>query len=174
MSRAPFNNLKLRQAVAYAIDKEAITIATLEGAGSPAVGPMAPTEATANTELVGYPYNPEKAKQLLAEAGYAEGELTVGLWAYPARANLPPTAVAIQDMLGDIGINVEVRIAQYDPMAPDVLSGNYDMFLISRSHTIDTDDPEGFLAQTTPALDLTTWTGSATRISMPCWLRRVQ
>jgi peptide/nickel transport system substrate-binding protein len=144
MSRAPFNDLKVRQAVAYAIDKESIVIATLEGAGSAAIGPMAPTEGWANAELTGYPYDPEKAKQLLAEAGYAEGELTVGLWTYPTRANLPTTAVAIQDMLSQVGINVEIRIAQYDPMAPDVLAGNYDMFIISRSHVTDNYDPEGF------------------------------
>lgn len=145
-SRAPFDDLRVRQAVAYAIDKEAIVIATLEGAGSAAVGPMAPSEVWANSELAGYPYDPDKARQLLGEAGYAEGQLTVGLWTYPTRANLPPTAVAIQDMLGKIGINVEIRIAQYDPMEPDVLSGNYDMFIISRSHVTDNYDPEGFFS----------------------------
>lgn len=144
MSRAPFNDVRVRQAVAYAIDKEAIVIATLEGAGSAAVGPMAPSEVWTNSDLSGYPYDPDKARQLLAEAGIAEGQLTVGLWTYPTRANLAPTAVAIQNMLGKVGINAEIRIAQYDPMEPDVLSGNYDMFIISRSHVTDNYDPEGF------------------------------
>ena len=74
------------------------------------------------------------------------GELTVRLWTYPARANLPLTAVAIQDMLGKVGINAEIKIAQYDPMVPDVLAGNYDMFIISRNHALDTYDPQGFFA----------------------------
>jgi peptide/nickel transport system substrate-binding protein len=70
----------------------------------------------------------------------------VGLWSYPARANLPLSAIAIQDMLADVGVNAEVRIAQYDPMAPDVLAGNYDMFIISRNHVLDSFDPEGFFS----------------------------
>lgn len=144
MSRPPFNDLKVRQAVAYALDRQAIVDATLEGVGAPAVGPISPSEGWVNKELVGHPFNPDKAKELLAEAGYEEGELTVGLWTYPTRANLPLTALAIQDMLADVGITVEIRLAQYDPMEPDVLAGNYDMFIISRNHVLDSYDVEGF------------------------------
>jgi peptide/nickel transport system substrate-binding protein len=146
MSRPPFDDVRVRQAVAYALDKQAIVDATLEGVGAPAVGPMSPSEVWVNADLEGYPYNPDKARELLAEAGYEEGELTVGLWTYPARANLPLTAVAMQDMLADVGVNAEVRLAQYDPLEPDVLSGNYDMFIISRNHAVDNYDPEGFFS----------------------------
>jgi peptide/nickel transport system substrate-binding protein len=145
-SKAPFKDVKVRQAVSYAIDKEAIVLATLEGVGSPAVGPMAPSEVWTNSELKGYPYDPEKAKALLAEAGIKEGELTVSLWTYPTRANLPTSAVAIQNMLSKIGINVEIRVAQYDAMEADVLAGKEDMFIISRSHVTDNYDPEGFFS----------------------------
>ena len=107
---------------------------------------MAPTEKWANTELAGYPYDPEKAKALLAEAGYEPGQLTVRLWTYPARANLPLSAVAIQDMLSQVGINVEIKIAQYDPMVPDVLAGKFDMFIVSRNHANETYDPAGYFA----------------------------
>jgi peptide/nickel transport system substrate-binding protein len=146
MSRPPFNDLRMRQAVAYAIDREAIVIATLEGIATPGVGPISPPEAWVNPDLAGYPYNPDMARQLLAEAGYAEGELTVGLWTYPDRPYLPTSAVAIQGMLADVGINVEVRVAQYDPMIPDVTAGNFDMFLASRNHVLDNFDPEGFFS----------------------------
>lgn len=146
MSRPPFDDLKVRQAVSYALDRQAIVEATLEGVASPAVGPISPSEVWVNSELAGYPYDPEKAIALLTEAGYEKGELTVSLWSYSTRANLPLTAIAIQDMLGKVGINVEVRIAQYDAMEPDVLSGNYDMFIISRNHVLDSYDPEGFLS----------------------------
>jgi peptide/nickel transport system substrate-binding protein len=146
MSRPPFDDVKVRQAVAYALDKQAIVDASLEGVGSPAVGPMAPSEGWANKDLAGYPYSPDKAKELLAEAGYAEGDLTVGLWTYPSRANLPLTALAIQDMLGDVGINVEIRLAQYGALEADVLGGNYDMFIVSRNHALDNYDVEGFLS----------------------------
>ncbi len=144
LSRPPFDDVRVRQAFAYAIDKEAIVFATLEGAGTAAIGPISFTEGWVNDELVGYPYNPDMARQLLADAGYEEGELTVGLWTYPTRSNLPLTALAIQEMLADVGVNVEIRLAQYDPMVPDVFAGNYDMFIISRNHVLDSYDPEGF------------------------------
>jgi peptide/nickel transport system substrate-binding protein len=145
MSRPPFDNLKVRQAVAHAIDKPAIIDATLEGVAAPAIGVISPSEVWVNSDLKAYEYNPDKAKQLLAEAGYKEGELTVNLWTYPARANLPLTALAIQDMLSKVGVKVEIRVAQYDVLEPDVLSGNYDMFIISRNHVLDNYDIEGFL-----------------------------
>ncbi len=145
-SAKPFSDLKLRQAVAYALDKAAIVDATLEGVGAPAVGPISPLEKWVNSDLAGYPYDPEKAKALLAEAGYEPGKLTVRLWTYPARANLPLSAVAIQDMLSKVGINAEIKIAQYDPMLPDVTAGKYDMFIVSRNHALDTYDPQGFFS----------------------------
>ena len=145
LSRPPFDNLKVRQAVSYALDRQAIVDATLEGVASPAVGPISPSEVWVNKDLKGYPYDPEKAIALLTEAGYEKGALTVSLWTYSTRANLPLTAIAIQDMLGKVGINVEVRVAQYDAMEPEVLAGNYDMFIISRNHVLDSYDPEGFL-----------------------------
>ena len=146
MSRPPFDDLKVRQAVAYAIDKQAIVDATLEGVASPAVGAISPSEVWVNSDLKGYEYNPDMAKQLLAEAGYEEGELSIGLWTYSTRANLPLTALAIQDMLSKVGVNAEIRVAQYDAMEPDVLAGNYDMFIISRNHVLDNYDPEGFFS----------------------------
>jgi peptide/nickel transport system substrate-binding protein len=118
----------------------------LEGVASPAVGAISPSEVWVNSDLKGYEYNPDMAKQLLAEAGYEEGELSIGLWTYSTRANLPLTALAIQDMLSKVGVNAEIRVAQYDAMEPDVLAGNYDMFIISRNHVLDNYDPEGFFS----------------------------
>lgn len=144
MSRPPFNDLLVRQAVAYAIDKQAIVDATLEGVASPAVGPISPAEAYINSDLAGYPFNVDKAKELLAQAGITAGQLNISIWTYPDRANLPLTAIAIQGMLAKIGINAEIRIGPYDPLLKDVLAGNYDMFIMSRNHVLDNYDPSGF------------------------------
>jgi peptide/nickel transport system substrate-binding protein len=146
-SRPPFDDVRVRQAVQYAIDKQAIVAAILEGIGAPAIGPF-PSQESAwfNTDLQGYAFDPEKAKVLLAEAGYDPGELTVNLWAYPTRAELPPMAVAVQKMLADVGVVSEVRIADFNTLNPDVLAGNYDLFFVSRGHLLDTYDPEGFLS----------------------------
>jgi peptide/nickel transport system substrate-binding protein len=99
-----------------------------------------------NPGLRGYNYDPERAKALLAEAGYAEGQLNISIWAYSERPELPTIALAIQDMLKKIGVAAEVRVAPYASMEADVLGGSYDLFLLSRGYLVDVYDPEGFLA----------------------------
>lgn len=144
-SQGPMSDLLVRRAVLHAIDKQAIVDAVLEGVGTPAAGPFAPNEAWVNTDLTPNTFDPELAKSLLAEAGYAEGQLQLNLWTYPTRANLPPTAVAVQQMLTNVGIAAEVRIAPYNVLEPAVLAGDFDIFIVSRNHLLDNYDPEGFL-----------------------------
>ncbi|MEZ4705703.1 MAG: ABC transporter substrate-binding protein [Caldilineaceae bacterium] len=143
--QGPLSELLVRRAVLHAIDKRALVDAVLEGVGTPAAGPFAPNEVWVNPDLTPDTYDPEQSKALLAEAGYAEGALAINLWTYPSRANLPPTAVALQQMLSDVGIAAEVRIAPYNALEPDVLAGNFDIFIVSRNHLLDNYDPEGFL-----------------------------
>jgi peptide/nickel transport system substrate-binding protein len=145
-SRPPFSDVRVRRAVQHAIDKKAIVTAVLEGIGQSAVGPFPTAErAWANAALKGYAYDPQRARTLLAEAGYRPGDLKLALWAYPARAEFVPMAEAVQKMLRDVGVVVDVRVAPYETLAPDVLAGRYDMFLLSRGHLVDVYDPEGFL-----------------------------
>lgn len=145
-SSGPLADVLLRQAVLHAIDKQAIVDAILEGVDSPAASAFAPTEGWFNTDLSPATYDPDLARELLGEAGYEEGELTLRIWTYPSRVELPPISVAIQEMLSDIGINSEVRVAQYSALEGDVLGGNYDIFVLSRGHLLDNYDPEGFLS----------------------------
>ena len=141
-----FSDLNVRKAAHHAVDKDAIVASVLEGVGAPAVGPFAPSEAWVNPDLVPYEYDPERSKELLAEAGYAEGEAKVALWTYPSRAEFPAMAVAMHEMLNDGGFSTEIRLAPWGALVDDVFAGNYDMFLVSRGHLIDAYDPEGFLA----------------------------
>ncbi len=143
--RGPLTNVLVRRAVLHAIDKQALVASVLEGVGAAAAGPFAPNEVWVNPDLSADTFDPEKAKALLAEAGIAEGALTINLWTYPTRSNLPPAAVAIQQMLTDVGLGAEVRIAPYNTLEPLVREGNYDIFIVSRGHLLDNYDPEGFL-----------------------------
>jgi len=143
--QGPMSDLRVRGAVLHAIDKQALVDAVLEGVGAPAAGPFAPNEVWVNPDLTADTYDPDQAKALLAEAGYGEGQLQLNLWTYPTRANLPPTAVALQQMLTNVGIAAEVRIAPYNALESDVLAGNFDIFIVSRNHLLDNYDPEGFL-----------------------------
>lgn len=142
---SPLSDVRVRRAVLHAIDKEAIVTAVLEGVGEVAVGPFSPNEPWFNEALPSETYNPEEAKRLLAEAGYAENELVLRLWAYPARAELPPTTTLLQDMLAQVGIVADVRIAEYNALEPRVLEGDFDIFIVSRGHLLDNYDPEGYL-----------------------------
>ena len=141
-----FSDLNVRRAAQHAIDRQAIVDSVLEGAGDPAVGPFAPSEAWVNHELVEYEFDPQRSIDLLAESGYAEGELNVSLWTYPSRAEFPPMSVAIHEMLNDGGFSAEIRLAPWGALVDDVFAGNYDMFLVSRGHLIDAYDPEGYLS----------------------------
>jgi len=141
----PMADVNVRRAVLQAIDKEAIVAAVLEGVGQAAVGPFANNEAWVKLDLPQKSYDPEAAKATLANAGYEEGEVNLRIYTYNSRPSLPPTAIVMQDMLSQVGFNVEVRIASYGIVEADVLEGDFDIFIVSRGHSIDTYDPEGFL-----------------------------
>ena len=143
--KEPFTDVRVRQAIQSAIDVDAIANAILEGAVAPGIGPFSPTAAWAPAGAQAITRDLDKATGLLADAGIEPDSLTVGLWAYPSRPELPDVAVAIQSMLGEVGINVEVRVADYAALEPDVLAGNFDMMLVSRSYVVDVNDPIAYL-----------------------------
>ncbi|MGE5590929.1 MAG: ABC transporter substrate-binding protein [Bacillota bacterium] len=69
-----FQDVRVRQALLYAVDREAMIKNVLKGYGTIATGPIAPLQKTYYTsDVQQYPYDPEKAKQLLAEAGWTPG-----------------------------------------------------------------------------------------------------
>src|SRR5690625_3181254 len=78
MREGPFTEKAARQAVNYAIDKQTLVEDVLQGTADVASGPIAPAFAWAyNEDLVPYPYDPERARELLEEAGYDGEAVTV-------------------------------------------------------------------------------------------------
>lgn len=144
-ARAPLSDVRVRQAIQAAIDAEAIAGAVLGGNGAPASGPFNDNWPWAPEGAEPIKQDLDKAKALLAEAGIAEGSLTLQLWTYPSRAELPDVAVAVQEMLKKVGIAVEIRVADYAALEGDALAGNYDMMLASRNQLSDVGDPISFL-----------------------------
>ncbi|MDA0260711.1 MAG: ABC transporter substrate-binding protein [Proteobacteria bacterium] len=71
--KPPFADKRVRQAANYALNKDAMVGQLLGGLGKPASQPAVPTTFGYNSDLKPYPYDPEKAKRLLAEAGYPNG-----------------------------------------------------------------------------------------------------
>ena len=103
---APFDNKLVRQAVNMAINKERV-VRIVNGRGVIANQPLPPAMPAYDTAFEGYPYDPEKAKQLLAEAGYPDGFETE-LYAMNTDPN-PRIAQAFQQDLAAVGIKAEIK-----------------------------------------------------------------
>ena len=103
---APFDDKRVRQAVNMAINKERV-VRIVNGRGVVANQPLPPAMPAYDTAYEGYPYDPEKAKQLLAEAGYPDGFETE-LYAMNTDPN-PRIAQSFQQDLAAIGIKAEIK-----------------------------------------------------------------
>lgn len=144
-TREPFSDKKVRQALNYAIDKEALVDGVLFGKGKVAATAM-PVMTYADESLSPYPYDPEKARQLLAEAGYPDGFDTT-LLLNSGNAAHRNVAVALQAMLAPVGVKADIQMIEGGTMWSTTKSGNYDMALsYATSDTIDPDQSIGFLA----------------------------
>ena len=107
----PFDNLKVRQAMNYAINKEKL-VRLEHGTVTTADGILPATMPGFNPHLKSYPYDPAKARQLLAGAGYPHG-FSFQLW-YLAEA--PTVPAAIENDLEQVGIKAELKPASFAPL----------------------------------------------------------
>lgn len=122
---APFDDVRVRQAIAYAINKDEIVLGALEGFGTVAHtlgNPEFTLGLPSADEITTYEQNVEKAKQLLADAGYADG-LDIGNITVMAMFSVP--AEIIKSQLAAVGINVEIQLAEQSAFVADLVSGNY-------------------------------------------------
>lgn len=111
---APWKKLKVRQALNYAVDKEGIVKGILGGYGRVANGTVMGSNSYGyNPDLKPYPYDPAKAKKLLAEAGYADGfsaEIGLPLGRY---LNGKQAVEAIAGQMAKVGVKLSVRATEY-------------------------------------------------------------
>ncbi|MCH4813844.1 ABC transporter substrate-binding protein [Halomonas neptunia] len=110
---SPMQDLKVRQAINHAIDREAIR-AALMGPGSRVINtPCPPAQFGCVTDTaVIYEYDPEKSRELLAEAGYPDG-FSVDLWGYRDR----PLIEAVLGSLAEVGIDGRLNFVQASAIA---------------------------------------------------------
>lgn len=111
----PFDNLDVRKAINMAINKDRI-VQMINNRAVPANQPLPPTMPGYADDYEGYPYDPEAARQMLADAGYADGFETE-IYVMNVDPN-PRIAQAIQQDLSQIGVNAEIRsLAQANVIA---------------------------------------------------------
>ncbi len=108
----PFDDPLVRQAANYAVDKQAIVDTILEGSGAPSSAPIVP--AVFGYDRVGpYEYDPDRARELLADAGYPDGFETT-LYHPTGRYLMDATiSEAVQSMLADVGINATLETMEW-------------------------------------------------------------
>ncbi|MGW9412753.1 ABC transporter substrate-binding protein [Arthrobacter cupressi] len=142
--KAPFDRVAFRKAVTSALDLEALAASVYEGAAIPANGPFAPSEPWAGGNPGAPTRDVDKAKKLLADAGYT-ADRPLEIIAIVERAEFADVATVIQDNLKAVGVPVSILTKEYAAVEPDLLAGNYDMVLSQRNRLIDIADPIGFL-----------------------------
>lgn len=124
---APFDDKKVRQAISMAINKDNVIEGVLDGVATPAIGPLAPTVFGYTDDIDTIDYDVEKAKELLAEAGYEDGFETKIL-TYDSGAN-QDLAVFLQSELKGIGIDAAVETVETGAYLEATGAGNTEMFI---------------------------------------------
>jgi peptide/nickel transport system substrate-binding protein len=123
LKRKPFDDVRVRQAINYAIDKQEIIDGVLLGLGEPVASPYKPGTRWSNPKLQPYPYDPIKARALLREAGFADtnGDGILEKDGKPFSFEIltnqnkerEMTAVLIQRRLKEVGIEVNIRVLEW-------------------------------------------------------------
>lgn len=132
----PFDNKLVRQAVAHAIDRQAIIDGAMFGLGTPIGTHFAPHNPDYVDLLANSPYDPAKAKELLAEAGFADGFTTT--------LKLPPPSYArrggeiIASQLREVGIQAEISNLEWAQWIEEVFKGkDFGLSIVSHTEPMD-------------------------------------
>ena len=136
--RSPFNNLLVRRAISYALDRKAIIQGAMYGYGQP-IGSHYPPQEPGYVDLTGlYPHDPARARALLAQAGYPEG--------FEATLDLPPPSYArrsgeiIAAQLRAVGIRARIRNLEWSQWLDRVFKAHdFDLTVIAHVEPFDWD-----------------------------------
>lgn len=135
VAQAPFDNLKAREAINYAVDMQAIIDSVYMGAGKVATGPINPNfEYSIADELKPFERDLEKAKALFAEAGVKEGD-TLKLYTSQDQTR-KDMATIIQSQLAEVGINVEITSLEWGAYVDALENKEHNMFVMSWTPSI--------------------------------------
>lgn len=126
-SKNPYGDKRVRQAMNYAVDKEAIAQILTYGVGKPTSTYMPPSTPYAMTDKgQPYPYNPEKAKALLKEAGYENG-LDLSILSIAGNSDDVTELAAIQQMFKAVGANLTIQPMEATTRVAKFKAGEYQM-----------------------------------------------
>ncbi|WP_102107617.1 ABC transporter substrate-binding protein [Oceaniglobus roseus] len=144
MQQKPFDDVTVRKAIGYAINREAAVAAAWNGYGQPAYSLLSAAIPGYDPEVAkeyGTPYDPEKAKALFAEAGWtdSDGDGTLDkdgtpaewtILSYAGFTHIDRTLQVIQANLADIGIKIDLQTSDWGAFYPSLLEDGWDMDLM--------------------------------------------
>lgn len=144
--KKPFNNVKVRQAIAHALNLKSYIKAIYMDRATVAKNPMPPTIWSYNKEIKDVPYDVEKAKNLLKEAGYPNGFETE-MWTMPINRPYNPSGRKLGELmqadLAKVGIKVKLVTYDWPTYLEKARHGEHQMIQIG--WTGDNGDPDNFL-----------------------------
>ncbi|WP_250436714.1 ABC transporter substrate-binding protein [Caballeronia sp. ATUFL_F2_KS9A] len=145
-SRAPLDDVTVRRALDMSIDKHAILDAVYQGTARAATNPMPPMQWGYDFGIRDAPYDPARAKALLAQAGHANG-LKLRLWAMPVQRAYNPNARLMAEMIqadwAKIGVQAEIVTYEMGEYVRRARAGEHDALLIGWSGNYG--DPDDWL-----------------------------
>jgi peptide/nickel transport system substrate-binding protein len=135
---APWDNKLLRQAVGYALDRDGLIQGVLMGQARRLDGPIGPDQYGYDPNLQSrYPYDPERARQLVTQAGFPNGvdvELCSPVGRYPLDKQV---VEAIAPMLTAVGIRTRVLTPEWPSLFSDINAGKVPFYYLSRTSVVD-------------------------------------
>ncbi|MFJ7726806.1 ABC transporter substrate-binding protein [Neobacillus sp. NPDC097160] len=146
LAKPPYDNVKVRQAINHAINKQGIIDTFYGSVAKPAKNMLPPFIWGYNEDVKGYDYNPEKAKQLLGEAGFPDGFDTEFWIMSTERSYFPqPTKVAeaLKSDLAKVGINVKIVSFEWATYLSKLTKAEFPFAGIGRIS--ENGDPDNFL-----------------------------
>lgn len=124
---SPVFDLRVRQAIAYAIDRDEVYMGVFNGHGIAVTQYGVPNGAFYSNGFEGYAYDPEKAKELLAEAGYTNGmTLTIACQTLSTRVD---TCTILKEQLAEVGITLEINTMETADFSTAINGWTDDMLL---------------------------------------------
>lgn len=141
-AKEPFDNPKVREAIALALDADSIVKAVFHDLGQTATGVLPPTlNYSISDQMEVRQQNIERAKELLKEAGYEDGlSLTISTNENKDRSDM---ATAMKEQLSQAGIDATINILEWSAFNEVIKNGDQDLFMIA--WTADSSDPDTFL-----------------------------
>jgi len=144
--KKPFTDKRVRQALNIAINKKAIIDAVFLGAGKAAKNPIPPTIWSYNEATKDYPYDPGRAKKMLADAGFPNGFET-DIWAMPVQRPYNPNARRMAEIIqadwAKVGVKAKIVTFEWGEYLKRSKQGEHQTILLG--WTGDNGDPDNFL-----------------------------